>query len=228
MANSTKKEKLKAEDKEDEEKCTSKASPEDEKPKEEKSVDKPEDKPKEDVEKASEDEDTSDLNDEEKAAYIKLKSRVKKRAVKAAGAGESPTDVKPNSGENTISPNTSTPSAPQNVFVPQSSVTVAREHNTPMGKSVNPDLMKSPLYNGISEQIEATRLSLDSKMAAVEKSYNARLDNLQKELAKTEEVLKKFYSQSFYKAAAENVSPEGTQHETIAKQLEAGKIRFSL
>ena len=89
-----------------------------------------------------------------------------------------------------------------------------------MGKSVEPDLMKSPLYMGIMKQLDGIQDSMSKKIDAMEKSVNDRLANTKKDL-------EKFYSQSMYKAVGENVSPEGTPLLSIQKQIEEGKVRFS-
>jgi len=177
-----------------------------------------EDKPKEEeVEKMEEVGEDEEETDEDK----KKKKKSKLAAKKGDGSSQSPEEASTvaTTGGSTTSPGATTPSKPQNVFVPQSSIIVSREQDTPMGKSAEPDLMKSPLYLGIVKQLDGISESMTKKLEAMEKSVNDRLTNTKKEL-------EKFYNQSFYKAAGENVAPEATQRLSIAKQLEMGEIRF--
>lgn len=187
----------------------------------EEETEKSDDEDKDDVEKSEDSED----DEEEK----KKKKKAKKEAeeeddVEKAGLEEDPEEAEDEStdSEHTISPNASVPSQSQNVFVPPSDVKVDREQSTPMDKSVNPDLMKSPLFVNLSSQIDGIRDAVSKKVDALEKSVNDRLSNVLKDMGK----LEKFYKQSFYKAVNENVSPESTQAQTITKQLEDGKVRF--
>jgi hypothetical protein len=168
------------------------------------------------------DEDLSDMDETEKASYRKLRLKVKKRAIKSADAlNPAESEDKGNTAGSTTTPNAGVPSGKQDVFVPSSSVDGQRTQDTPMdsasvSKSVSPDLVKSPLYTGLSSQIEELKKAMDSKLSAVEKSYNDRLDNMKKSL-------EQFYSGSFYKAAAIESAPEANSFE---KQLEKGEIRF--
>jgi hypothetical protein len=196
------------------------------KPKEEneKVIDKTEEKPEED-EKCNSKKAVEEMEDDSEEEDSEEEKKKKKKKAKKDVGGESPSEEASasNSGENTMSPGADVPSKPQDVFVPQSSVNVAREQMTPMGKSVEPDLLKSPLFVNLSSQIEGIRDAVSKKVEALEKSVNDRLTNVQKDMAKIE----KFYGQSFYKAINENVAPESTQAQGIAKQLADGKIRFS-
>ena len=186
-------------------------------------VEKAEEKPEDKVDKAVEEIEDEDEEEEDEDG------KKKKKAKKGVGSSLNPeeSEGKASSGESTLSPGASVPSKPQNVIVPPSDVDGKRTQETPMGKSVEPDLMKSPLYMGISKQIEEMRTALDSKFEAVYKSYNDRLDNMTKELQKAEKAMQEFYSKSFQKAYGENVSPESTQLLSIEKQIEMGKVRFS-
>jgi len=168
----------------------------------------------EDEVEKSEDSDEEEEDEEEK----------KKKAMKGESGGDNPEEDTSDATTpvNTITPEMSVPSAPQDVFVPPSSIDVAREQVTPMGKSVNPDLMKSPLYKSLSVQIDGIREAVSKKVDALEKSVNDRLNNVLKDMDKIET----FYKQSFYKAIDDGVGPEGIQSQSISKQIEAGKVRF--
>ena len=173
---------------------------------------------KEELDKENEEEETAEDEDSEED------KKKKKKLKKEEGDGESPEDDTESATDanSTITPNLSVPSQGQDVFVPPSDVNVSREQETPMGKSVNPDLMKSPLFVSLSSQIDGIRDAVGKKVDALEKSVNDRLNNVLKDMAKIE----KFYKQSFYKAIDENVAPESTINVPISKQIEEGKIRF--
>jgi len=193
--NMTEKVKLKAEDKPEEDDKCNKELPEE----------KPEEKAMEEV----------DEEDDDK--------KKKKKAKKAAGAESPSEDAASATDDNsTLSPGASVPSTPQDVFVPQSGISVAREQSTPMGKSVEPDLLKSPLFVNLSKQLDGIREAVSNKITALEKSVNDRLNNVLKDMDKIE----KFYKQSFYKAIDENVAPESVQRQSISKQIADGEVRY--
>ncbi len=184
----------------------------------------------ESMHKEAEEEDDSDLSEEEKVQWKALKAKVKRKMVKGEGSSLAPQESEARSAtsEGTITPNLSTPSQGQNVFVPPSGIHVARTQETPMStvnvtKSFEPDVTKSPLFMGINKQLDSIQDSLSKKIDAVEKSVTDRLKNVKSDMEKIE----KFYTQSFYKAIDENVSPEGTIQESISKQMEKGKLRFT-
>ena len=168
-------------------------------------------KKKKSIEKA---EDEDEEEDEDK----------KKKKVKKAGTSENPEESSTAgaSDSHTITPGLSVPSKAQDVFVPDSAVDGKREQSTPMGKSAEPDLLKSPLFVGIDKKLDAMQDALARKVDALNKSVDDRMKNIKSEMEKIE----KFYTQSFYKAASENVGPEGVPAQTIAKQIEGGKLRM--
>ena len=188
-----------------------------------------EEKPEDEVEKeSSEEEQEDDKDDKEEVEKDEDEDEdeeeKKKKLKKGEESGENPEEdtASATDDNSTITPNLSVPSQSQDVFVPPSDVDGKREQETPMGKSVNPDLMKSPLFVSLSSQIDGIRDAVSKKVDALEKSVNDRLNNVLKDMAKVE----KFYKQSFYKAIDENVAPEGIQQLPLSKQIEAGKIRF--
>jgi hypothetical protein len=197
-------------------------------------------KPKEDEEKKlpadekvvnkaedMEDEDSEDDEDSEEDENGKKKKKKKSSIKGEAGSGQSPEASSQSSmtAEHSTSPGMGVPSS-QNVFVPQSSISVSREQPA-FGKSADLDLMKSPIFVGLSEQISELKKALDVKLDSVAKSYNDRLDNMKKELTSTEKNLKKFYEQSFHKALGENVAPEGIIQKSIEDQMKSGQVRYS-
>jgi hypothetical protein len=180
-------------------------------------------KPKDEVEKKEEEEETKqETLDEEEEDEEKKKKKKKKQAENPEESNEDAAQ----SGENTITPGMDTPSKPQNVFVPPSSTDASREQDVPieepMSKAAELELSKSPLFLNLSAQIDKIKEAMSKKLDSVEKSVNDRLNNVLKDMGKIE----KFYKQSFYKAAGENVAPEGVQALSIEKQLEMGKVRF--
>jgi hypothetical protein len=197
-----------------------------------------EEEPKEEAEKAHAEPDQDNSggasdNDDDNKAKKKFEEvdedddeeekKKKKKAKKGEGHAVSPEEsgAASDSAEHSTSPGMGVPST-QNVFTPPSSVSGKREQETPMGKSVEPDLTKSPLFVNISKQMESLQEALSTKVDALEKSVNDRLGNIKKDMEKVE----KFYEQSFYKAAGENVGPEALQSLSIAKQIENGTVRF--
>jgi hypothetical protein len=93
---------------------------------------------------------------------------------------------------NTVSPNQGVPST-QDVFVPQSRVAGKRNASAGSlaggqspsevsytGKSGKADLLKSPLYVGMSKQIGDFQKAMTEKLEAVEKSFSDRIANLDK------------------------------------------------
>jgi len=184
---------------------------------EEKSVSKKE----VDMDDDEEDEDDS----EEEKERLKRKKKKGKKAVEDDKEDVKKTGNPEEEGAKAAASGTITPGdpmAPPQVFVPTSNVTVSSEHVTPMGKSVEPDLLKSPLWVGINKQLESMQDTLGKKVDSLQKSVDDRLKNIKTDMEKIE----KFYSQSFYKAAAEETGPEGLKMESFSKQLERGEIRF--
>lgn len=163
----------------------------------EESSDKESEKKKKEVEDPDEEEDEEEDNKEE---------------VKKADEKDTKKD---NSESNTVK-------EPQDVFVPSTKSSKDNEQKTTMDKSVNPDLLKSPLFVTLSSQIDGIRDAVSKKVDALEKSVNDRLNNVLKDMEKIE----KFYEQSFYKARDENVAPESTRTKPISKQIEEGKVRY--
>jgi hypothetical protein len=207
---------------------------------------------KEDEDEEEEDEDEEEEDDSkgrEGIRYKKKKKKLKKededdeteeeeeeteeeaRKSEGSSLGQTPQESAESSStdEHTTTPGKMT-GKPQNVFTPQSGIPGNRmgtgrspSEITYSGKSVEPDLMKSPLFVELSGEIEDLQKAVAKKVDAIEKSVSDRLDNIQKSVEKIE----KFYKQPFYKAIDENVSPESTTRKSIEKQLEDGKIRFT-
>lgn len=123
----------------------------------------------------------------------------------------------------TISPNAGVPST-QNVFVPNSNISVGRNATNGIapsdvsysGKSVNPDLAKSPLFVELSKNIDGIRLTMSKKIEAIEKSINDRLDNLMKTVNRVE----KFYDQPLYKSMNENLSQDTVKSVSLKDKAE--------
>lgn len=175
-------------------------------------------KGKEDEEVEKTEDDDEDDEDEEG------KKKKKNKAKKGSEGGKNPEESEAQGATSgSTSPNQGVPST-QNVFIPQSAVSVSREQVTPMSKSTDVDLSKSPLFVNISKQMDGLQTALTHKVDALEKSVNDRLKNIKSDMEKIE----KFYGQSFHKALGENVSPEATQQLGISKQIADGKVRFSL
>jgi len=171
-------------------------------------------KKKKSIEKAEDDEDEEDKEDE---------SSKKKKAKKGAGSlSPEESEAAGASEGHTTTPGLGVPSKPQDVFVPSSTVEGKREQSTPMGKSVNTDLLKSPLFVNLTKQMDAMQDALTKKVDAIQKSVEDRMKNIKSDMEKIE----KFYSQSFHKAISEEVGPEGIQSQSISKQIESGKIRI--
>jgi len=133
----------------------------------------------------------------------------------------------------TLSPNAGVPST-QNVFVPQSNVRVGRESSSgssagqspsevTYGKSANTDLLKSPLFVELSSQIGALKKSFEKKLEAIDKSMSDRVENLQK----TAKQIEAFYKQPLYKSIDENAAPEAVMKKSVKEQIDAGKVKFS-
>lgn len=168
---------------------------------------------------------------EEEDEDEEMKAKKKKKVYKTDGLAINPEESAEQS--QTAEHTTTTDSVintRQNVFVPSSGIQVARTQETPMGvvpaikKSATADLMKSPLFISITKQMDSMQEALSNKVAALEKSVSDRLKNIKTDVEKIE----KFYSGSFYKAASEEVNPEGIQAQTISKQIEAGKVRYRM
>jgi len=119
-----------------------------------KEEEEPKEEAEEEVEKM-EDEDLSDLDEDEKKAYRKLKSRVKRCKEKGkTESGQNPEEdtASATDANSTISPNQSTPSSAQHMLTPQSSVDASRigHGQSPSevsytGKDIDAELKKSPL-----------------------------------------------------------------------------------
>lgn len=179
------------------------------------------------TEKMEEIEDTEESEEDKK--------KKKKGTKKGEAGGENPQEDTASSTDanSSISPNMGVPST-QNVFVPQSNARVGREASSgssagqspsevSYGKSVEPDLMKSPLFTGLSSQMTELQKAFEKKLEAMEKSFNDRVANINKSVAEIE----KFYKQPFYKAINENVNPEAVEQKPFSKQIADGKVRYS-
>jgi hypothetical protein len=167
------------------------------------------------VKKAEEDEEEEEEEDE-----LEEKKKKAKKGVQASVNPEE-SEATSNTDGHTLTPGLSVPSKPQDVFVPSSSVDGKREQSTPMGKSVSPDLLKSPLFIQITKQMDSMQDALTRKVDALQKSVEDRMKNIKSDMEKIE----KFYSQSFYKAASDEVGPESLAP-SFSKQLEEGNVRF--
>jgi hypothetical protein len=205
----TEKEKLAAADtKEDEDKLKSK-----------KSEDKPEDK-KDNLEKEKDEvcPDCGKPKDECKCAH--KTGMPQEEAVAGQSEGHTTTTAPVIGGS-------------QNVFVPQSSITVSPEQNIPMGKAVTlEDLQKSPLFNEVSkgftilsERVESMKKALDSKLQSVEQVYTARLDNYSKELEKAQAAFEKFMAQPVRKALNTDspITEKSDSKSSLSKELKSAR-----
>jgi hypothetical protein len=175
------------------------------------------------IRKEDEAESEEEEEEEEEAEEEAGPKKKKKKTVKADGISVNPEE---SGAQSTSAEHTTTPGevihTDQNVFVPSSSVEGRREQSTPMGKSVEPDLMKSPLFVGINKQLDGIRESIEKKIDSIQKSVDDRLNNIKKDVEKIE----KFYTHSFYKAIDESMGPEGLSAQPLAKQIEEGKVHF--
>uniref|UniRef100_A0A6M3XX30 Uncharacterized protein n=1 Tax=viral metagenome TaxID=1070528 RepID=A0A6M3XX30_9ZZZZ len=179
---------------------------------------------KEEIEK--QEEDLSDLDEDEKKTYRALKARVKK-VKKGEGLPQNPEEAATEAADagHSTTPKPVIESKPD-IFVPPSEVEGDREQDIPnqeLGKSAKPDLTKSPLFVNVTKQLEGIKAALSKKVDDLEKSVNDRLKNIHSDMEKIE----KFYQGSFYKAASDEVGPEGLNAMPITKQIEKGKARFS-
>jgi hypothetical protein len=190
-----------------------------------------------------EDEDDEDMPEEELTPEDideakRLKRKRRKMRMKGELGGENPQEQAEAAGTSasTITPSPLTPSPPQHIYVPPTGVVGERmgtigsiatgqapSEVSYSGKSVNPDLLKSPLFVELSGQLENLQKAFNKKLEAVEKSVSNRIVNLQKSIGQVE----KFYNQPFYKAIDEGFGPEGIQKQTITQQIKEGKVRFS-
>jgi hypothetical protein len=155
-----------------------------------------------------EDEDEEPLTPEEEEEARKMYRRYK--AQKGELGGESPSEqaTAATQAGATITPGALTPSPPQHVYVPTTGVVGSRIASAPKttgvspsdvtysGKSVNPDLLKSPLFVELNKSIDGIRMTMSKKLEAIEKSLNDRLANLNKTLIAVES----FYEQPFFKS----------------------------
>jgi len=169
-----------------------------------------EDRMQKEDEAEDEDEEEEELTDEEKSAAIDDYKRKKKEARKGDQGGLNPGEA----AQSSSTEGHTTTSKPvintrQNVFNPKTNVSSARNASdgkaqmgqspsdiSYTGKSVNPDLMKSPLFQELDRNINGIRTVMSKKIDSVEKSMNDRLDNLTKVMEK----LEKFYNYPFYKS----------------------------
>lgn len=209
----------------------------------------------EDTKKEAEDEaEDEDMEDEDEDEEEKRKKRKKARkeaedeeeeeeseeeskeeTEKGKGGGESPEEsaASGTDANSSLSPGMGVPST-QNVYVPASGIGGERNASPGKatgvapgdvgysGKSARADLQKSPLFVGLSKEVQSFQRAIEKKMDAMEKSFGDRITNLNKTLKKVEE----FYNRPLRKGFAENVSPEGTQGESISTQIEKGKVRY--
>jgi ATP-dependent Clp protease ATP-binding subunit ClpA len=140
-----------------------------------------------------------------------------------------------NQSGNTISPNAGTPST-QNVFIPQSGINVGRNstsgtaqmgqspsdvHYT--GKSASLDLIKSPLFNEITNKLNNLQKSNEKKLDSIEKSMNDRIANLTKLLEKVEKAIQFQAEQPLYKGFNEPIAKD----ESFTKKLKDGQVKYS-
>lgn len=211
-----------AEDKDEKMKLKEQKKDDEELDKKKKAVDdKKEDLEKEETE---DDEDKKKSIDDEESEEEEDKKK-KKKAKKGESGGHDPEaeENEETNAEHTISPGQSTPSSPQNTFVPQSNIDGKREQTTPMGKEApNEELLKSPLFTNLNKQLNEMKKSFEVKLEALEKSFKDRSENLQKSVGKIEE----FYKKPFYKAVDENVAPEGVIKKGISEQIREGKVTY--
>lgn len=199
-------------------------------------------KPSEEDEKYNKAEDSEDKvekqdDDEEETEEEKKK---KKKSKKAIDDEEDEDKIEKTEGENpeedtasaTDANSTLTPGSVintrQHVLNPQSNIRIGRNASagssagqspsdvTYSGKSADTEFMKSPLY----KKMVSMEKVLTAKLEAVEKSMKDRIADTKKEM-------EKFYSQPFYKMAGDNIGPESIQKQTISKQIEEGKVRYS-
>ena len=208
-------EKPEKEEVEKQEDIEDKPDKEEEKKKSKKSAD--DDKDDEDLEKEEDMEDEEE-DDEEDAKKKKKKSKKSKKGEGNINPEESEEDAEDINGGSQ-----GTPSAkPTNMNVAVSSVDGKREQVIPAGKSVNPDLIKSPLFTELSSQLDGLQKSFEQRFEALEKSFKSRIDNVQKTVGKVE----KFYKQPFYKSADQGLGPESIQKQSISEQIEKGQVRY--
>lgn len=215
-----------AEDIKDEEKKeeSKKAMPEDKDDKKEEKV-----VSKAPTETDDDDEDLSEMSDDEKKSYKALKQKVKKKLVKATEMNPQQSAESSETAEHTISPGEG--KSGQNMQEGESSIDGKREQDTPMGKSAEMNLAKSPLYMKLTQNFESIEKSFKERMDALEKSQKARFETLSKGMADmkaAEEKLSKFYSQPLYKSAVDSQGPEAIKTEgSVKEQIEKGKVRFT-
>lgn len=173
-----------------------------------------------------EDEDLSEMNEDEKKKYKELKQKAKKKMVKSEGSlNPEESESKGSSAGNTTTPQPVIGQS-QNVFVPQSGINVSREQVTPMGKSAEIDLTKSPLWNGINSKLDEMNDAFKKRLESMEKSHSDRINNMKQDMEKTAKNLEKFYNGSFYKAASDEVGPESIKKDSIKDQIEKGMVRY--
>ena len=154
---------------------------------------------------------------------------------KDAFGGKDPAEEAVNSGtEGHTTTTASVINTRQNVFVPSSNVKVRRESTSgssmgqspsdvSYGKSVSPDLTKSPLFVELNKSIEGMQESVSKKLEAIEKSMNDRIVNMQKTIGKMEA----FYESPFYKAIESDNQTFVKKEDTFSEQLSKGMVRFT-
>lgn len=193
---------------------------------------KPEEKPKEETreDKMQMKEEGMDHNSDDHPDTEEHKKACKECAAKTKkgeGAGEGSPGEESQEGADAQHSTTSASviGTKQDVFVPSSGIQTGRmaTGNTPSethysGKSA--DMNKSPVFREISKQIADMGKAMDQKFAAIEKSFEDRVKNMQK-------AVEKFYSQPLYKAVGENNGPEATLRKGISEQIKDGQVRFN-
>lgn len=217
------KEKLKTK-KEEENEDVEKAHEEpdgDEAPKEKKKAKKEKKDDEQEVEKEEE------LDDEEEDPKEKKKT---KKGSEGSGLDPEEDAADNDSDGNTTSPGAGVPSNQHVAFGPKtgdvgrnaSGTTPGQESYA--GKSVSPELMKSPLFLELDGQIEGMKKAFDHKLDALNKSMNDRLANIQKGIDKVENFYKKA---PLYKAVEDSVGAEAAVKKGIKEQIAEGKVRYS-
>jgi hypothetical protein len=183
----------------------------------------------EDTEEKSEDLEDEETKEEDLTEEEKKKRKAKR--MKGEMGGENPKEdtASATDANSTITTGNVIGTA-QHVLTPNSGIAGTRNasgnepsNTTYSGKSANTDLNKSPLFIELSKQMTGLDKAIKAKIEALEKSMSDRIANAQKALNKIE----KFYSQPFYKAIDESVSPEATMHKSIEEQIKAGKVQFT-
>jgi hypothetical protein len=170
------------------------------------------------AEKAAEDD--GPPSEEEQKTYHKLRKRMAK-----AGLALDPTE---STAQEQTDGHTTTPGAvigtPQHMLTPSSSVDGKRTQETPMGKSVNSDLMKSPLYVELSKQLAGFDETV-KKFGSAMTSLEDRVTNMTKALETIEKM-------PLYKSPStelnKDYNPQGEPGKSsVDHEVASGKIKFS-